>query len=81
MMVVLKLPVVYLCAVVLWAIRAEPKPLEEVALDGTTEPDPVKPTAPGCGWADSHRGRSPRRGPRGGRARAVPNLVHSRRKP
>ena len=28
MLVVLKIPVVYLCAVVWWAIRAEPQPLE-----------------------------------------------------
>lgn len=28
MLVVLKLPIVYLCGVVWWAIRAEPRPLE-----------------------------------------------------
>ena len=28
MLVVLKIPVVYLCAVVWWAIKAEPRPLE-----------------------------------------------------
>ena len=28
MLVILKIPVVYLCAVVWWAIRAEPLPLE-----------------------------------------------------
>ena len=28
MLIVLKLPVFYLCAVVWWAIRAEPRPLE-----------------------------------------------------
>ena len=28
MLVILKIPVVYLCAVVWWAIRAEPRPLE-----------------------------------------------------
>ena len=28
MLVILKIPVVYLCAVVWWAIKAEPRPLE-----------------------------------------------------
>ncbi|MDF2751219.1 MAG: hypothetical protein K0T00_2395, partial [Gaiellaceae bacterium] len=28
MLVVLKIPVVYLCAVVWWAIKAEPEPLQ-----------------------------------------------------
>ena len=31
MLVILKIPVVYLCAVVWWAIRAEPRPLEGAA--------------------------------------------------
>jgi hypothetical protein len=32
MLVVLKIPLVYLCAVVWWAIRAEPRPEEPAAL-------------------------------------------------
>ena len=28
MLVILKIPIVYLCAVVWWAIKAEPRPLE-----------------------------------------------------
>ena len=32
MMLVLKIPILYLCAVVWWAVRAEPRPLEGAAL-------------------------------------------------
>jgi hypothetical protein len=38
MLVVLKLPVVYLCLVVWWAIKAEPRPLE-----GARRPVVLKP--------------------------------------
>jgi hypothetical protein len=44
MLVVLKIPVVYLCAVVWWAIRAEPDPL-----DGAARLVPLEPPAP-CDW-------------------------------
>jgi hypothetical protein len=56
MMVVLKLPVVYLCGVVWWAVRAEPRPLEGAA-PKLGEPSPA------CPW---DRTRRPR--PRGGRS-------------
>ena len=39
MLVILKIPVVYLCAVVWWAIRAEPQPLE-----GAPRLAPLAPT-------------------------------------
>jgi hypothetical protein len=70
MLVILKIPVVYLCAVVWWAIRAEPDPLE-----GAARLAPVQP-APECDWRRRHSVRVPRRGPlprggiRVGRARA-----------
>lgn len=32
MLVILKIPIVYLCVVVWWAIRAEPRPSEPVAV-------------------------------------------------
>jgi hypothetical protein len=38
MMLVLKIPILYLCAVVWWAIRAEPRPLEGAALLVPAEP-------------------------------------------
>ena len=65
MLVILKIPVVYLCAVVWWAIRAEPQPLE-----GAPRLAPLAPTppAPQCGWR-AERASVLRRGPvpRGGR--------------
>ena len=52
LMGVLKLPIVYLCVVVYWAIRAEPRPFEPVLLA-------VAPLEP-CPWTSGRRGR---RGP------------------
>lgn len=61
MLIVLKLPVFYLCAVVWWAIRAEPRPLE-----GALALEPAGGDGPGgCDWRD----RRGRRSPRGGRGR------------
>jgi hypothetical protein len=40
MLVILKIPVVYLCLVVWWAIRSEPKPLEPAMLPAPIEPEP-----------------------------------------
>jgi hypothetical protein len=70
MLVILKIPVVYLCAVVWWAIRAEPLPLEGAGRLAPT------PTPPGCDWHTRRtllrRGPLPRRiGPRGGRPARV----------
>ena len=64
MLVVLKIPVAYLCAVVWWAIKAEPRPLEGAARLATLEP------APECGWRRRRHTRANRpRPPRGGRGR------------
>lgn len=57
MLLVLKIPLVYLAAVVWWAIRAEPS-AEEYGSDGGL----VSLTP--CGWDDWKRGRN---GGRGGR--------------
>jgi hypothetical protein len=43
MMLVLKLPVIYVGLVCWWAIRAEPKPLEPALLPAALE-DPLAPT-------------------------------------
>ena len=49
MLVILKIPVVYLCAVVWWAVRAEPPPLEGAGRPA--ELVPVVPRTPGsCDW-------------------------------
>ncbi len=62
MMLVLKLPLVYLGLVCWWAIRAEPKPLEPVLLPV----EPAEPTGP-AGWRRASRPRRP--GLRGGPVR------------
>ncbi|MEX2211551.1 MAG: hypothetical protein WD689_07290 [Gaiellaceae bacterium] len=59
MMVILKIPVVYICLVVWWAVRAEPRPLE-----GAVVPARLGALDEPCSW------RRPRRPePRGGRGR------------
>jgi len=48
MLVILKIPVVYMCAIVWWAVRAEPRPCE-----GAARLEPLDPR-PSCDW----RGRT-----------------------
>lgn len=52
--VVLKIPVIYLAAVVWWAVRAVPETPE--GGDGAAVLSPAAP----CGWDDRRRRRSPR---------------------
>jgi hypothetical protein len=56
LMFVLKIPIVYLCLVVYWAIKAEPRPPEPARqlVADDLEPRP---------WAPRPRRRGPRRGP------------------
>lgn len=57
MLLVLKLPVIYLAVVVLWAVRAQPEhPI------GGDEVGAVAPLAP-CGWEDWKKRRLGRRRP------------------
>jgi hypothetical protein len=67
MMIVLKIPILYLCAVVWWAIRAEPRPLEGAALAVPVEPilGPER-----CDHRPPRSRRGPRRGPVRGPARS-----------
>jgi hypothetical protein len=68
MMLVLKIPLVYLCWVVWWAIRAEP----EVGADGGSE---------GVNWKPWERpaGPRPRRGgPHGSRSRRTGRVARGR---
>jgi hypothetical protein len=58
MMLVLKLPIVYLGVVCWWAIRAEPRPLEPALLPVLPEQRPWTP--------QSRHPRRPRQGPHGG---------------
>ena len=58
MLVVLKIPMIYLAAVVWWAVRAEPE-----AAGGGDEASVLAPSSP-CGWNDWKRQRPrPSRGP------------------
>jgi hypothetical protein len=67
MLVILKIPVVYLCVVVWWAIKAEPEPLEGAACLATLSPEPS------CDWRLQRRSSLQSRGPlpRGGRPARV----------
>jgi hypothetical protein len=56
MMVVLKIPIIYLCLVVYWAVKAEPDPPEPAHLP--VEPADLEPRPP---WRPHHR--HPRPGP------------------
>jgi hypothetical protein len=72
MLVVLKIPMLYLATVVLWAVRAEPE-----SPGGSEESCVLAPLCP-CGWNDWKRGR-PRRPGRGPvNARRVPLRVQVR---
>lgn len=62
LLVILKIPVVYLCLVVWWAIHAEPQPAEPATLVPVTD----TPTQPGWSPRRTHRtgpARSSSRGP------------------
>ena len=65
MMLILKIPIAYLCFVVYWAVKAEPKPPEPVR--ASTRPDGPEPKAP---WSPHSRSPRPRRGPERGPVRA-----------
>jgi hypothetical protein len=63
MLVILKIPIVYMCAVVWWAIKAEPRPLEGAARLASLEPQPP------CDWRRRHMRRLRPIRPRGGGGR------------
>lgn len=69
MLVILKIPVVYLCGVVWWAIRAEPHPLEGAGAPASLGPAPT--LDPGCPWRAAPRRPSPRGGRSVGARRAA----------
>ncbi|HUG64241.1 MAG TPA: hypothetical protein VMK83_03410 [Gaiellaceae bacterium] len=73
MLVVLKIPLIYLAAVVWWAVRAQPE-----APGGGDEVGVLTPLTP-CGWSDWQRGRARHVGrrpirPAGGRVAAPARL-------
>jgi hypothetical protein len=72
MLVILKIPVVYLGLVVWWAIRAKPVPLEPALKPVSAEPDP-RP-----GWRYSLTPRRPRRGPHGSPGRGYARVARAK---
>jgi hypothetical protein len=69
MLLILKIPVVYLCVVVWWAVRAKPAPFEPALRPVAPEVDP-RP-----GWQYLRGPRRPRRGPHGAPGRGYPRHV------
>jgi hypothetical protein len=66
MMLVLKIPIVYLCLVVYWAVKAEPEPPEPARrLVPAPQPEPREP------WSPRPASAGPRRGPERSPARAL----------
>lgn len=67
LLVILKIPIVYLCCVVWWAVKSEPappEPLEPAVVPVPHEPDPR------TGWRFLRRRSRPRPGPHGSPQRA-----------
>jgi hypothetical protein len=64
MMLVLKIPIVYLGLVVYWAVKAEPDPPEPALLPAVLDPEPRPP------WRRPDRPRRPRPGPHGSPVRS-----------
>ena len=71
LMVILKIPILYLCGVVYYAIKAEPKPEEGAGVTAAIGPDD---SGPGRG----RRSRIRPRRPHGGPARSYPRTGHAR---
>jgi hypothetical protein len=61
LMVILKIPVIYLCAVVYWAIKAEPGPAEPAPLLASPDIEPRPPWSPNPRRRRSGPHGSPRR--------------------
>ena len=72
MLVILKIPVVYLCAVVWYAVRATPAPLEPALRPVSADPDP-RP-----GWRFSQGPGRPRRGPHGSPGRGYVRVARAK---
>jgi hypothetical protein len=72
LMLIMKLPIAYLCFVVYWAVKSEPRPPEFAALPARVEPEPRSP------WArPSHRPR--RHGPHGSPKRGYARTARASR--
>ena len=72
LMVILKIPIAYLCSVVYYAIKAEPKPEDGAEVTAKVAPDDFGP------GPRRRRVRRPRP-PHGGPTRTVPRTAHAAR--
>jgi hypothetical protein len=80
MLVLLKIPLVYLCMVVWWAIRAEPRD-EQPTVAARVPDTPVSPPVPSSRTRDARGGGrriDDRRGPTRGPARPHPTRTAAR---
>jgi len=75
MLLILKIPVVYLCLVIWWAVRAKPEPLEPALLPVAVEIDPR------AGWRYVRGPRRPHRGPHGTPSRGYRQAARAARAP
>jgi hypothetical protein len=73
MMVILKLPIVYVCLVIWWALRSDDRPLEGAALPVDPEGVPL-----GAGRRAGPRVGPRRGGPHGGPVRSYPRTAAAR---
>jgi hypothetical protein len=74
LMVIMKIPILYLCWVVWWAIKSEPRPEEGAALLAATPPESQ---GPGSGWRRPRRSRPRPVRPHGGPARVYPRTARA----
>jgi hypothetical protein len=58
MMLILKIPIVYLCLVVYWAVKAEPRPPEPALLPALPEKPPHGPHTPRGGTRRTRTARA-----------------------
>ena len=72
LMLILKIPIVYLAWVVYWAIKAEPKPPEFAPVTVRIEPEPRSP------WSRPPRSRPRPSRPHGGPTRGYARTVRPR---
>ena len=72
LMLILKIPILYLCWVVYWAIKAEPKPPEFASVTAQIGPEPRAP------WSRPTRGHVRRPRPHGGPTRGYARTARAR---
>jgi hypothetical protein len=73
LMVILKIPIVYLCTIVYYAIKAEPRPEAGAGVTARIGPEDDD----SGGWRRRRDRTRPRR-PHGGPARSYPRTAHAR---